>query len=36
MRTEMDWLVLGPHLLDKRRQPPLQDDADWRREFALD
>jgi carbamoyltransferase len=35
MRTEMDWLVLGPYLLDKRAQPPLEGDADWRREFAL-
>ena len=36
MRTEMDYLVLGPFLLDKRQQPPLAEDGDWRREFALD
>ncbi len=36
MRTEMDYLVLGPFLLDKRRQPPWQEEGDWRREFELD
>jgi len=36
MRTEMDHLVVGSFLLDKSRQPALTDDADWRREFALD
>jgi carbamoyltransferase len=36
MRTEMDYLVLGPFLLDKKEQQPLQDDVDWRRQFALD
>jgi len=28
MRTNMDHLVLGHHLLDKRRQPPLREDVD--------
>ncbi len=36
MRTEMDHLVLGPYLLDKAKQPPLRDDADWRSEYQLD
>jgi carbamoyltransferase len=36
MRTEMDYLVLGPFLLDKKDQPPLQGDIDWRKQFALD
>ncbi|MEW6753702.1 MAG: carbamoyltransferase [Candidatus Latescibacterota bacterium] len=36
MRTEMDQLVLGPYLLDKAAQPPRQEAADWRQEFALD
>jgi carbamoyltransferase len=36
MRTEMDYLVLGPFLLDKEKQPPLKGDTDWRKEFALD
>ena len=36
MRTEMDNLVLGSFLLDKRRQPPLRDDVDWRRLYQLD
>ncbi len=36
MRTEMDYLVLGPFLLDKKKQPPLKDDVDWRKQFELD
>jgi carbamoyltransferase len=36
MRTEMDYLVLGNYVLDKREQPVLPDDADWRKEFKLD
>jgi carbamoyltransferase len=36
MRTEMDWLVLGPFLLDKREQPPFEEKGDWRQEFQLD
>jgi len=36
MRTEMDYLVLGSYLLSKKDQPELNEDADWRKEFALD
>ncbi len=36
MRTEMDYLVLGPFLLDKRAQPQLAEKGDWRQEFQLD
>jgi len=36
MRTEMDHLVLGSFLLDKRQQPPLRDDVDWRSLYQLD
>jgi carbamoyltransferase len=36
MRTEMDYLVLGPFLIDKRAQPQLEEKGDWRREYALD
>ena len=36
MRTEMDYLVLGPFLLDKRAQPALAEKGDWRQEFQLD
>jgi len=36
MRTNMDYLVLGNFLLDKARQKPLTDDADWKKEFGLD
>jgi len=36
MRTEMDHLVLGPFLLDKKDQPEMPDKVDWREEFQLD
>ncbi|MFL6264082.1 MAG: carbamoyltransferase [Thermoanaerobaculia bacterium] len=36
MRTEMDYLVLGPFLLEKKAQPELAEKGDWRREFQLD
>ena len=36
MRTNMDQLVLGPYLLDKKSQPPLRDDVDWRSLYDLD
>ncbi|MBM3321603.1 MAG: carbamoyltransferase [Candidatus Eisenbacteria bacterium] len=36
MRTEMDYLVLGSYLLDKKEQKPLEEDKDWQREFELD
>ncbi len=36
MRTEMDFLVLGHYLLDKRDQPRWQEEAGWQQEFELD
>jgi len=36
MRTEMDYLVMGNYILDKREQKPLEGDIDWSREFELD
>jgi carbamoyltransferase len=36
MRTNMDELVLGHHLLDKKEQPPLREDVDWRSLYELD
>jgi carbamoyltransferase len=36
MRTNMDQLVLGHHLLDKKQQPPLRNDVDWRSLYELD
>ncbi|MCX6998150.1 MAG: hypothetical protein NTV49_13965, partial [Kiritimatiellaeota bacterium] len=36
MRTEMDYLVLGAHILDKRQQPPWQEKANWRQDYVLD
>ena len=36
MRSGMDYLVLGSHLLDKRDQPPLGEDSDWQSTFGLD
>ncbi len=36
MRTNMDHLVLGHHLLDKQQQPKLREDVDWRSLYELD
>jgi carbamoyltransferase len=36
MRTEMDYLVLGSCLLDKKQQPKVADQQDWRKDFILD
>ncbi|PIS36079.1 MAG: hypothetical protein COT35_13055 [Nitrospirae bacterium CG08_land_8_20_14_0_20_52_24] len=36
MRTEMDYLIMGNFLLDKREQKPLDKDTDWQKEFELD
>jgi carbamoyltransferase len=36
MRTEMDFLVAGNYLMDKREQPNLSETVDWRTEFKLD
>jgi carbamoyltransferase len=36
MRTNMDYLAVGHHLLDKKEQPPLREDVDWRTLFELD
>jgi carbamoyltransferase len=36
MRTEMDYLVLGPFLIDKKAQPKLEERGDWRNEYKLD
>jgi carbamoyltransferase len=36
MRTEMDFLVVGNYLLDKKDQPTLSESGDWRSEFKLD
>ena len=36
MRTGMDYLVLKNYLLDKKEQPELKCDTDWRTEFSLD
>ncbi|UCG61425.1 MAG: carbamoyltransferase [Candidatus Zixiibacteriota bacterium] len=36
MRTNMDYLIMGPCLLDKSQQKPLEEDTDWQKEFELD
>jgi carbamoyltransferase len=36
MRTEIDYLLLGNFLLDKKAQPAFVDDIDWREVFELD
>jgi len=36
MRTQMDYLIMGNYLLDKKDQKLLAGDSDWRSEFELD
>jgi carbamoyltransferase len=36
MRTNMDYLVLGPYLLGKDSQKEWEESQDWRLEFQLD
>ena len=36
MRTDMDYLVLGPFLLKKTEQPEFHEEGDWRDQFELD
>jgi carbamoyltransferase len=36
MRTEMDYLVMGDFLFDKKEQPVWKSDDNWREEFKLD
>jgi carbamoyltransferase len=36
MRTDMDYLVLGPFLLEKSAQPHWEEDDRWMEEFPLD
>ncbi|MDD5609838.1 MAG: carbamoyltransferase C-terminal domain-containing protein, partial [Ignavibacterium sp.] len=36
MRTDMDYLILGNFVLDKKKQKPLEKDIDWKKEFELD
>lgn len=36
MRTNMDYLIMGNYLIEKKEQKPLDKDIDWLREFALD
>jgi carbamoyltransferase len=36
MRTNIDYLVLGPYLLDKAAQPAWKETKQWQKEFVLD
>jgi carbamoyltransferase len=36
LRTEMDALVLGDHILYRSDQPPINTDDSWKKEFELD
>ena len=36
MRTHIDYLAMGPFLLDKKGQPEWKESGDWRQEFQLD
>jgi carbamoyltransferase len=36
MRTNMDYLIMGNYLLDKKQQQALEHDIDWQKEYELD
>ena len=36
MRTHIDYLVMGPFLVDKRTQPAWKETEEWREQFQLD
>ena len=36
MRTEMDYLVIGNYLFNKKQQQELKNDSNWKEEFKLD
>lgn len=36
MRTDIDYLVMGNYLLDKKEMQKLTNDIDWKKEFELD
>ena len=36
MRTEMDYLVVGDYVFDKKDQPKWKEEKEWRDEFELD
>jgi carbamoyltransferase len=36
MRTDMDYLVVGNFLFDKKKQPARADDESWKKDYALD
>jgi len=36
MRTEMDFLVMGDYLFDKKEQKKLKENSDWQKQYKLD
>jgi carbamoyltransferase len=36
MRTDIDYLIIGNYLLDKKEQKALENDVNWKKEFVLD
>ena len=36
MRTDIDYLIMGNYILDKKEQPLLKQDFSWQKEFILD
>src|SRR3972149_11632521 len=36
MRTEMDYLVVGNYIFEKKAQPKWHEERDWRDEYGLD
>ena len=36
MRTNMDYLIMGNYLIEKKEQKPLDKDIDWLKKYELD
>ncbi len=36
MRTEMEWLVIGDSLFEKKMQPNWKEDDNWMNDYELD
>jgi carbamoyltransferase len=36
MRTNIDYLVMGNYILDKKKQKPLENDESWIKKYVLD
>ncbi len=36
MRTDMDYLIMGSFILDKRKMRPVEKDIEWQKVYELD